>query len=68
MKPKDEEIELLPDAWERFERAAGVVAKSPPQHRKAKKEVTEKSAKRTAKPLQKRRRPKSRSRKTEQNQ
>jgi hypothetical protein len=26
-------IELHPDAWERFERAAGVVAKSPPQHR-----------------------------------
>jgi hypothetical protein len=31
------EIELHPDAWERFERAAGVVAKSPPQHRVAKK-------------------------------
>jgi len=29
--PKD--IELHPDAWERFERAADVVAKSPPQHR-----------------------------------
>jgi hypothetical protein len=28
-------IELHPDAWERFERAAGVVAKSPPQHRQA---------------------------------
>jgi hypothetical protein len=31
------DIELHPDAWERFERAAGVVAKSPPQHRVAKK-------------------------------
>jgi hypothetical protein len=31
------EIELHPDAWARFERAAGVVAKSPPQHRVAKK-------------------------------
>jgi hypothetical protein len=31
------EIELHPDAWKRFERAAGVVAKSPPQHRVAKK-------------------------------
>jgi hypothetical protein len=31
------EVELLPDAWERFERAVGVVAKSPPQHRVAKK-------------------------------
>jgi hypothetical protein len=32
-----EEVELHPDAWTRFERAAGVVAKSPPQHRVAKK-------------------------------
>jgi hypothetical protein len=30
---KTDEIELHPDAWARFERAAGVVAKSPPQHR-----------------------------------
>jgi hypothetical protein len=36
------EIELQPDAWERFERAAGVVAKSPPQHRVAKKKVVKK--------------------------
>jgi hypothetical protein len=27
------EVELEPDAWERFERAVKVVAKSPPQHR-----------------------------------
>jgi hypothetical protein len=27
------EIELEPDAWERFERAVDVVVKSPPQHR-----------------------------------
>jgi hypothetical protein len=26
-------IEFEPDAWERFERAVDVVAKSPPQHR-----------------------------------
>jgi hypothetical protein len=32
-KPSVKEIELHPDAWQRFERAAGVVAKSPPQHR-----------------------------------
>ena len=32
-KIKDPEIE--PDAWARFERAVKVVAKSPPQHRKA---------------------------------
>jgi hypothetical protein len=31
------EIELEPDAWQRFERAVEVVAKSPPQHRVAKK-------------------------------
>jgi len=32
--PKDyADIELEPDAWERFERAVNVVAKSPPQHR-----------------------------------
>jgi hypothetical protein len=31
------EIELAPDAWERFERAVDVVSKSGPQHRKSKK-------------------------------
>jgi hypothetical protein len=36
-KSRTQEIELHPDAWKRFERAAGVVAKSPPQHRVAKK-------------------------------
>jgi hypothetical protein len=36
-KPDPKAIELHPDAWARFERAAGVVAKSPPQHRVAKK-------------------------------
>ena len=29
---KAKEIELEPDAWQRFERAVTVVAKSPPQH------------------------------------
>jgi hypothetical protein len=38
------EIELHPDAWARFERAAEVVAKSPPQHRVAKKKKTAKKA------------------------
>jgi hypothetical protein len=33
------EIELHPDAWARFERAAGVVSKTPPQHRVAKKNL-----------------------------
>jgi hypothetical protein len=41
-KASEKEIELHPDAWERFERAAGVVAKSPPQHRKAKKKKVSK--------------------------
>jgi hypothetical protein len=39
------DIEYHPDAWQRFERAAGVVAKSPPQHRVAKKK--RKAAKKT---------------------
>jgi hypothetical protein len=40
-KPQaNKEIELFPDAWERFERAAKVVVKSPPQHRVAKKKKT----------------------------
>jgi hypothetical protein len=32
--PPKFEAELEPDAWQRFERAVDVVAKSPPQHRK----------------------------------
>jgi hypothetical protein len=37
-KPNLEDgLEFHPDAWKRFERAAGVVAKSPPQHRLSKK-------------------------------
>jgi hypothetical protein len=38
-------IEFHPDAMERFERAAKVVAKSPPQHRVAKKKNAAKKAK-----------------------
>jgi hypothetical protein len=33
---KTEEIELVPDAWERFEKAVATVAKSGPKHRPAK--------------------------------
>jgi len=36
MRKSQQSIEFYPDAMERFERAAKVVAKSPPQHRKAK--------------------------------
>jgi len=36
-KTSKQEIELEPDAWERFERAAKVVIGSPPQPRIAKK-------------------------------
>jgi len=41
--------ELRPDAWERFERAIDVVAKSPPQHRAAKGKSNAKSRKSPAK-------------------
>jgi hypothetical protein len=34
---KSKSVEIEPDAWSRFERAVDVVAKSPPQHRVAKK-------------------------------
>jgi hypothetical protein len=37
------ELEFHPDAWARFERAAEVVAKSPPQHRVAKKAIAKKT-------------------------
>jgi hypothetical protein len=38
-KPSKEkqDVELHPYAWQRFEGAAGVGAKTPPQHRKTKK-------------------------------
>jgi hypothetical protein len=48
-QPKNEDIELVPDAWQRFERAAGVVAKSPPQHRAAKKKKKSPSKKKMPK-------------------
>jgi hypothetical protein len=35
MAKKADEIELHPDAWQRFERAVKVVVKSPPRHRTA---------------------------------
>jgi hypothetical protein len=46
-KAPEKEIELHPDAWQRFEHAAGVVAKAPPQHRKRAEKV--KRAKKRAK-------------------
>ena len=42
---KSEELEFHPDAMERFERAVKAVAKSPPQHRVAKKKTKAKKAK-----------------------
>jgi hypothetical protein len=46
---KNETLEFAPDAWERFERAVAVVAKSPPQHRvKKKSKAKRKSPKRRA--------------------
>jgi len=41
---KSTEIELEPDAWERFERATDVVAKSPPQHRTKAKPIAKRKA------------------------
>jgi hypothetical protein len=37
VKSDKSKVEFEPDAWERFERAVKVVAKSPPQHRSKKK-------------------------------
>ncbi|WPP05931.1 hypothetical protein [Methylocella tundrae] len=34
-KPESPDSEILPDAWERFERAVDVVIKSGPQHKAA---------------------------------
>jgi len=46
---KGKAVEFHPDAWSRFERAISVVAKSPPQHRKAKEKRRESPAKSTRK-------------------
>jgi hypothetical protein len=45
VKAPPKEIEFHSDAWQRFERAAGAVAKAPPQHRVAKKKPKAKKAK-----------------------
>jgi hypothetical protein len=44
-----ENIELHPDARERFERAAGVIVKAPPQRRVAKKAKKPKAKKKSGK-------------------
>ena len=44
-KPDPSEIEFHPDAMRRFEEALAVVAKSPPQHRVAKKKTVAKKTK-----------------------
>ena len=36
-KPKPEEIETVPDAWDRFGNAVDVLAKTPPKYKKARK-------------------------------
>jgi hypothetical protein len=38
---KEKEPQLEPDAWERFERAVDIVAKSPPQHKTKQSKVSE---------------------------
>jgi hypothetical protein len=47
---KSKDIELAPDAWQRFERAVDVVAKSPPQHRAAQKKSAKTAKKAPGKP------------------
>jgi len=47
-KAPKQEIEFHPDAWERFERAAGAIAKAPPQHRVAKPPKAKPKAKKKA--------------------
>ena len=42
--PKKESVEFEPDAWERFERAVKVVAKSPPQPKVKKKKAVKRKA------------------------
>jgi hypothetical protein len=49
MTKKPKELELEPDAWERFERAVDVVAKSPPQPKKKKVATGKKRKKRKSK-------------------
>jgi len=46
-----QEVEFHPDAWKRFERAVGAIAKSPPQHRV--KPKTKPKVKRTTSPKKK---------------
>jgi hypothetical protein len=41
-KPKQEDIELVPDAWPRFERFIKQIAKAGPQHKTAKKKAKKK--------------------------
>jgi hypothetical protein len=48
-KSSEANVELHPDAWERFERAVSTVAKAPPQHRTAKKKAAKKSKKKPGK-------------------
>jgi hypothetical protein len=49
-KTKNTEMDLHPDAWQRFERAVDAAVKSPPQHRvKSKRKTTKSPAKRKAK-------------------
>jgi hypothetical protein len=48
MNRKEQEKLEYSDAWSRFERAVDVVAKSPPQHRTAKKPKKKRSKRRAS--------------------
>jgi hypothetical protein len=47
MAKESSKVELEPGAWERFERAVDVVAKSPPQHKTKKKKSPKKKKSKT---------------------
>jgi hypothetical protein len=54
-KPEDKpikrsDIEFHSDAWARFERAVGTVAKAPPQHRASKKKLAQLKTRKQKKP------------------
>jgi hypothetical protein len=46
-KASTKDVELLPDAWARFERAVTTVSKAPPQHKTKKKQTSKKKKKAT---------------------
>ena len=50
MAKSSKEVEVYQDAWQRFERAVSVVAKSPPQPKKRDVKITKKKQRKTKRP------------------